>query len=139
MSSVLSLYSDPDRLAQRLPVLRLLTRTAEEIRKAAERLQPAIAEAVESVAAAQVVDCRSEVGSGALPTNEIASAGVSVTPLDTRRAGTILNQIAAAFRSLPRPVIGRIQQGAFVLDMRCLDEEEAFLKQLPELKLEVRT
>jgi L-seryl-tRNA(Ser) seleniumtransferase len=130
LSSVLSLYSDPDRLRHRLPVLRFLTRPAADIRKVAERLQPAIAAAVESVASAAVVDCRSEVGSGALPTTEIASAGVSVTPLNSRHAGTILTRIAAAFRRLPRPVIGRIQEGAFILDLRCLDDEKAFLEQL---------
>jgi L-seryl-tRNA(Ser) seleniumtransferase len=135
LSSVLSLYLDPDRLADRLPVLRLLTRPAADIRTVAERLQPAIAAAVAGIASAQVVDCRSEVGSGALPTTEIASAGVSVRPLQTRRSGTALNQIAAAFRGLPRPVIGRIQEGAFVLDMRCLDDEEGFLKQLPDFQL----
>ena len=41
--------------------------------------------------------------------------------------------LAAAFRSLPIPVIGHIKDGALVLDLRCLDDEEGFLAQLAQL------
>ena len=40
---------------------------------------------------------------------------------------------AAAFRGLPIPVIGRMHEGAFILDLRCLDDEAAFLAQLERL------
>ena len=33
----------------------------------------------------------------------------------------MLREIAAAFRTLPAPVIGRVGEGAFWLDMRCLE------------------
>jgi L-seryl-tRNA(Ser) seleniumtransferase len=135
LSSVLALYSDPDRLPERLPVLRLLTRPVSDIRAAAERLQPPVAAALASVASVRVVDCASEVGSGALPTKVIASAGLSVEPAAARRSGAVLTEIATAFRQLPVPVIGRIQGGAFVLDLRCLDHEESFLAQLADFRL----
>jgi L-seryl-tRNA(Ser) seleniumtransferase len=48
----------------------------------------------------------------------------------------VLNAIAKAFRDLPVPVVGRIHEGAFVLDFRCLDDEEAFAVQLPKLNLQ---
>ena len=38
-------------------------------------------------------------------------------------------------RSLPIPVIGRIQDDAFILDLRCLEDEEGFLSQLSNLKI----
>jgi L-seryl-tRNA(Ser) seleniumtransferase len=40
-----------------------------------------------------------------------------------------------AFRALPVPVIGHIRDGAFILDLRCLDDEAGFSAQLGELKL----
>ena len=72
-----------------------------------------------------VIECESEIGSGAAPTRRIASAGLAIRPGNARTA--------AAFRNLPIPVIGRIQDGAFILDFRCLEDEAVFLNQLNHL------
>jgi L-seryl-tRNA(Ser) seleniumtransferase len=37
-------------------------------------------------------------------------------------------------RALPVPVIGRVVEGALLLDLRCLEDEQAFLEQLPLLR-----
>ena len=139
LSAVLVLYRDPDRLAERLPVLRLLTRPLTDIRTMADRLEPMVAAAVGELAPVEVVSCDSQIGSGALPIQTIASAGLALRPLPGRRTGTTLQRIAAAFRSLPVPVIGRIQDNAFILDLRCLDDEAAFAAQLPQLSLTERS
>jgi L-seryl-tRNA(Ser) seleniumtransferase len=135
LSAVLSLYADPARLAERLPVIRLLARPLPDIRAAAERLLPAVAAAVTAIASVQAVSCDSQIGSGALPTQTIPSAGLAIRPLAERRAGTALQRIATAFRRLPVPVIGRIEDNAFIMDVRCLDDESAFTAQLAELSL----
>ena len=136
LGSVLSLHLNPDTLAARLPVLRLLTRPIDDIRAAAERVRSPVAAAVAGMATVAVTDCASEVGSGALPTREIPSAGLALVPLAKRGAGTALNTIAAAFRQLPVPVIGRIQEGEFLLDLRALDDEGTFVDQLAQLRWE---
>ena len=130
LSSTLALYEDPDRLPERLPVLRDLVRPAAEIRAAAERLRGAVEAALGRVASVEVIACESQIGSGALPTQTIASAGLAIRPAADRGAGSALNKIAKAFRDLPVPVIGRIHDEAFVLDLRCLDDEGAFAAQL---------
>ena len=55
--------------------------------------------------------------------------------LKSKGLGAALKRLAASFRSLPVPVIGRIQDDAFWLDLRCLepDTEAAFLAQLDGL------
>ena len=62
-------------------------------------------------------------------------------PAGAKRAGGFPDRLAAAFRSLPVPVIGRIEDGQLRLDLRCLedgDDERAFVAQLPLLKLPQR-
>jgi L-seryl-tRNA(Ser) seleniumtransferase len=73
----------------------------------------------------EVIACESQIGSGAAPTRRIASAGLAIRPGNARTA--------ASFRKLPIPVIGRIQDGAFLLDLRCLEDEAAFTSQLDKL------
>ena len=125
LGAVLRLYLDPDRLAERVPTLRMLARPAQEMRAMAERLRPLVATALAAKATVEVVDCESQIGSGALPSQRIASAGLALRPGGDR--------IAAALRRLPVPVLGRIHQGALILDLRCLLDEEAFAAQLARL------
>jgi len=131
LSAVLRLYADPDRLVARVPTLRILARPVADIRALAERLHPPIAARLAEIAAVEVCDCDSQIGSGALPTQRLSSAGLVVRPITGRRgSGTVLKRIAAAFRALPVPVVGRIEDGAFVMDLRCLEDEEGFAGQL---------
>jgi L-seryl-tRNA(Ser) seleniumtransferase len=132
LSSVLTLYHDPVRLAERLPVIRLLTRQVADIRASAARLQPHLAAAFSGAASVDIVDCESGIGSGALPTRNIPSAGLSIRPTGRGSA----NRIAAALRRLPVPVLGRIHDGAVILDFRCLEDENQFLAQLPRVAVE---
>jgi len=134
LSAVLRLYADPDRLAQSLPTLRLLTRPAADIAALAERLRLQLAAQLGSGASVEVISCDSQIGSGALPAQRIASAGLAIRPADGKRgAGTALNRLSAALRALPVPVIGRIQDGRLILDLRCLEDEAGFAAQLPKL------
>ena len=79
--------------------------------------------------------CASQIGSGALPVETIASAGLAIRPKAARGAGRALAALAAALRKLPVPVIGRIEEQALVLDLRCLEDEAAFLANLANLDL----
>jgi L-seryl-tRNA(Ser) seleniumtransferase len=121
---VLRLYLDPDRLAARLPALRLLVRSESDIAATAGRIRPAIAQRWPAHTVT-VEPCRSQIGSGALPVDLLPSAAVTIS-------GNALENIAKALRSLARPVIGRIAQDRVVLDCRCLEpaDEAAFIAQL---------
>jgi L-seryl-tRNA(Ser) seleniumtransferase len=137
LEATLKLYRDPDRLAERLPTLRLLTRGESEIRQVAERIAPALARVLGERASVQVLPCRSQIGSGSLPVDRLPSACVAIgAPQGAKRAGRLPERLADALRSLPVPVIGRIEDGQLRLDLRCLDgaaAEAALIDQLPLL------
>ena len=130
--ATLRLYRDPDRLAEKLPTMRLLARSTEEIRQQAERLLPVLADALEPGVAVEIVSCRSQIGSGALPLDTIPSFGLSLRP---HGGGRAVEALSAAFRGLSRPVIGRVAEGALILDLRCLEDEALFRRNLSSLRL----
>jgi L-seryl-tRNA(Ser) seleniumtransferase len=133
LEAVLALYADPARLAQRLPTLRLLTRPSAEIEAQARRLLPAVTAALGGAAEAAVVPVKSQIGSGSLPVDLIDSHAIAVSAAGRQR-GALAAKLAAAFRRLPVPVIGRVKDGAFIMDLRCLEHEEEFVAQLTQLK-----
>ena len=134
LEATLKLYRDPDRLASRLPTLRLLTRPADDIAAMARRLRPAVQAKLGDGFAVNAVECRSEIGSGALPRATIPSAGLAIRPTARRGAGRALAGLAASLRRLPVPAIGRIENQSMILDLRCLDDEDGFVANLATLE-----
>jgi L-seryl-tRNA(Ser) seleniumtransferase len=126
IEATLKLYRDPDRLADRLPTLRWLSRAYSDVKAQAERLQPALAKIFGKPYLIEVSDCDSQVGSGALPLDTIPSAGVIIRCPDN----DALDALAAALRGLHNPVIGRIVENGLLLDFRCLEGEGSLLSAL---------
>ena len=106
LEAVLRLYLHPERLAERLPALRLLTRPQPDIEAAAHRLQPALADALGPCAHVRVATCSSEIGSGALPLRTLPSACLAITRATPGAGhGRWLERVATGLRRLPTPVI----------------------------------
>jgi L-seryl-tRNA(Ser) seleniumtransferase len=74
--------------------------------------------------------CLSQIGSGALPIQNIPSFGLAITATSDAK----LRALSAAFRLLPHPVVGRISDKKLFLDLRCMDCETRFLEQIGKLK-----
>ncbi len=121
---VLRLYLNPERLAEKLPALRLLTRPAAEIRACAERVAAAIRDTWPE-RAISVESCRSQIGSGALPVDLLDSFAVTI-------AGDAIEVLAMRLRNLKRPIIARLSADKLWLDCRCLEtrDEAAFIAQM---------
>jgi L-seryl-tRNA(Ser) seleniumtransferase len=134
LEAVLRLYRDPDRLRERLPTLRLLTREPNEIRRMAEYLLEPLRRALGSEADVSLRDCQSQIGSGSLPADRLPSVALVITPRTVRkRQAAALRSLQARLTGLPVPVLGRVHDGALWLDLRCLDDGDAFLTQLTAL------
>lgn len=135
LEATLRLYRNPDTIAETLPTLRLLARKKKEIEALANRLLPAIATAIGNAYEASAVVCSSQIGSGSLPQETIPSAGISVRAKS--KSGRAIAALADAFRALPSPVVGRIEEQALIFDLRCLENEKTFLDNLASLRVEV--
>ncbi len=137
LEATLRLYLRPERLAQDLPALRLLTRPEPQIRALAQQLAPAVAQALAPRFTVEVAAMQGQIGSGSLPVERLPSAGLAIAPAQKKGAGRALDELAAALRALPLPVIGRIADDRLLLDLRCLEETrdvQPFLAQLTHLE-----
>jgi len=135
VEATLRLYRDPDRLAERLPTLRFLSRKTEDIEACARRIAPLLAAHLGATYRVDVASCASQVGSGAVPVETLRSAGLAIRAVVTKGAGRALEKLAEAFRQLPIPVIGRITNQCLLLDLRSLEDEPRFMANVARLRI----
>ena len=121
LEPVLRLYRAPEMLAERLTTLRLLTRPADAMRAAAERVQPVLQRTIGERYEVAVEPLSSQIGSGALPVDVLPSYGLVIRMADGKRGGRQLLALEKVLRGMSRPVIGRIADDALRLDLRCLE------------------
>jgi L-seryl-tRNA(Ser) seleniumtransferase len=94
-----------------IPVLAMLGAAPEELKEKAEKLQKTLTE--------RGIDCEviptcGQVGGGSVPTKELPSFAVAL--------GGNANALEEKLRRNPTPIIGRIHEGKFLLDVRTLFE-----------------
>jgi L-seryl-tRNA(Ser) seleniumtransferase len=135
LEPVLALYRAPDLLPERLTTLRLLTRPAARMRAQAETILPVLQAALGADYTVTAEAMMSQIGSGALPVEQLPSYGLVIRASSTRISNA-LGALEKRLRDLPVPVIGHIAQDALWLDLRCLQEpqQERFIQQLQQLR-----
>ena len=112
LEATLALYRDPPRAFREIPALAMLTAPATAIRERAA----AIAAALGGVAgiAVRVVESTATVGGGAFPTARIPSFAIALS----RGGGDGPDALAEQLRRGALPVVGRIEDGTLLLDVR---------------------
>jgi L-seryl-tRNA(Ser) seleniumtransferase len=119
LEPMLDLYRSPELLAERLPTLRLLVRSAAEIEAQTLRVLPAVQTALGEEFVAAPAAMMSQIGSGALPVDRLPSFGLCVRKGAAKRGS--LARLERTLRECPRPIIGRMADKALWLDLRCLE------------------
>ena len=134
--SILKIYQNPEKAIKEIPTLRFLARPKEDIKEQAERIYSIIEPFFRHKMKVKIINCFSQIGSGALPNLSIPSVGICFQQNTKKNNGLFPMKFAKKLRKLPTPVIGRINDGAFVLDLRCLEKDIDLIKPLQSLKLD---
>ncbi|HUQ48538.1 MAG TPA: L-seryl-tRNA(Sec) selenium transferase [Gemmatimonadaceae bacterium] len=107
LTATLELYRDRDVALKEIPALAMLTAPADAIRSRCERLSDELRKTgIES----SVIESEASVGAGAFPAKPIPSFAV--------RLNGNANETEARLRAGDPPIIGRIFEGAFILELR---------------------
>lgn len=129
LESTLRLYRDERKAVSAIPTLRMITCPLEEIHKRARRLKTLINRIRDPRLAAEFIDLPSKAGGGALPLLELPSRGVGI-----RIDGRTASAIEIHMRNNSPPVIGRIMDDIYIMDMRTVGDDE-----LPEITSALQT
>lgn len=117
LEATLALYRDPDTAVRQVPVLRMLTLSAEALHARAKELAAALTPILSAERAPAVVSGQSAVGGGAFPT---AVLPTTLVALDAGAMGP--DGLALRLRLGEPAVVTRVAEGRVLLDPRTLPE-----------------
>lgn len=119
LEATLRLYRDEREAVAEIPTLRMLTMQPAELKAKASswirRLRPRAPSSVNLT----VVAGNSQVGGGSLPLLDLPTHLIAIAA-----EGWSPQRIDAAFRQCKTPVLGRINKGQFLLDLRTLQDAD---------------
>jgi len=122
LETVLRLYYDHETAVAEIPTLAMLSASPEIIGARANRLAKRIKKDLAGKCSVSVRSTGSRVGGGALPEEDLESRAVVLEPLDRT-----VNKLEKNLRASSPPVIGRIEEDRFILDMRTIGDDEIIL------------
>jgi L-seryl-tRNA(Ser) seleniumtransferase len=126
LGATLRLYREAPDLAAALPTLRWLTRPVAEMEAVGLATIAPLTAALGPGHHVELTDSDAEVGSGSAPARPIASRALAVTHVEHGP-----DAIAARFRAATPPVLGRIHDGRFLLDLRGIESPEDLVPVFP--------
>ena len=119
LESTLRLYRDEKTAISSIPTLNLLTTPKPVIERRADRLSARLAANAPSELEIKTLYRSSKAGGGALPLLDLPSVCIGVTmPLLSA------NAIEKSMRTNTPPVIGRIEEDTFLMDLRTIRDDE---------------
>lgn len=117
--AVLSLYRDPDKVVENIPVLKMMALKEDELSEKAQELEKLINVALGNKCKTRVVDDLDEVGGGSLPGVILNGKAVAliVPKLD-------VIEIQAQLRKSKTPIISRISKDRILFNLRTLEKKD---------------
>jgi L-seryl-tRNA(Ser) seleniumtransferase len=119
LEATLRLYRQSPDVTQAIPTLRAFTRSLVEIQQLGEAVLPKLQARLGDGYRLTLEDSTSQIGSGALPTEELPSVAIAI-----EHKNHSATRIAGKFRTAHPPIIGRIKEERFLLDLRTIFDPE---------------
>lgn len=127
---VLKEYLSEERAVRQIPVLQMITKPFEEVKKEAQKLKRLL-NSLELKAEIGCERCESQIGGGSLPLERIPSMAVTIKPTEISTA-----ELEEQMRFLPIPIIPRTYNDKIILDVRTIGKERFdCFRQLKELDM----
>jgi L-seryl-tRNA(Ser) seleniumtransferase len=127
LEATLRIYQQSPCVTEEIPTLQALTRPIGALVSIGNLVLPLLERALGSGFRVSLEDGTSQVGSGALAVEEIPT---KVVAIQHETIGA--DRIAERFRSARPPVIGRIRDGRFLLDLRTIFDPEDLIPKWTE-------
>lgn len=120
LAITLSNYLEPENLEKNIPVLQMLSNSIDNLKEKASNLynQIIIRKDIDNEQI-RVVECSSMVGGGSLPTQLMDSYGIKIIPKNIS-----LTDFEKRMRLETPHIIGRIENDAYILDVRTIFDDE---------------
>ena len=115
LGATLRLFLDPAAV-RRVPFYAMLALGLDGLRRRAESVRAMLGT---HAPRADVVETRAYAGGGTLPLSPLTSAGLRIDP-----PGRDASALAQRLRRARPPVVGRVEDGAFFLDLRAIAESQ---------------
>jgi L-seryl-tRNA(Ser) seleniumtransferase len=115
LEATLRLYRQSPDITQAIPTLRAFTRSLDDIRATGDKAAAELRVVLGQECRVYLEESTSQIGSGALPTEELPTLVIVIEHDDLSA-----HAIAARFRGANPPIIGRIKDDRFLLDLRTI-------------------
>lgn len=119
LESVLREYYNLEAAINRVPTLKMLTISEDDLKKRAQKIRRRLGSALNEHTTVSLERTVSRVGGGAIPEYSINSWAISLRPKFSSVAG-----LERELRSHEKPIIGRIENDCFLLDVRTIQDSE---------------
>jgi len=129
LESTLRLYRDEKKAIAAIPTLNMLTASVDDIEKKAFKLKTLLEQPEDKRLTVVIFDSASRAGGGSLPLSELPTKCIGIQ-ISKMNAGVI----EKTMRANTPPIIGRIENELFLMDMRTVAVEE-----LTEIATAIRT
>lgn len=119
LESTLRLYRDEEKAVRMIPTLRMLTMNIGDIETRASNLVEELKNIDKSRLEISLIERSSKAGGGALPLLGLPSRCLSI-----RLQGMSANALEKSLRENDPPIIGRIEDDAYIMDPRTLRDDD---------------
>jgi L-seryl-tRNA(Ser) seleniumtransferase len=131
LEATLLLYRNPKRLNEELPMIRKMTRSLAELEQVGQRMMAELPEYFLPHFTLTITASQTQVGSGSQPDTLLESLALTFTP--TTKSRYRIYQLEQKFKRQARPIIGRMTNNQYWLDLRGVEQEIQLINALRQV------